>query len=79
MIPEENLWGLYGSLQQKILDAKIDQCIELVCKIHECCAEILHTNPSHKLALDMEFDFLPSMIVELCDLDMDRMQYIFGE
>lgn len=85
MIPEkqkpcaESLWGLYSRLQKQLLDAKVDECIDLICKIHDCCSEILSSNPNNQIAMEMETVFLPSMIIELCDLDMERMEYIFGD
>lgn len=83
MIPEksgpETLWEMYYRLQKHLLDEKVDECIAVICKIHEMCSQLLTQNPNHQLALDMEFDFIPSMIEELCDIDYDRMEYIFHE
>ena len=76
---ETDLWKLYGMLQQQVLDAKVDSCIELILQLHKICTNILEKHPNDKLALDMEFSFIPSMIEELCDINMERMRYIFGD
>ena len=76
---EESLWSLYHALQTQLTCLKIDNCIDLICRIHEICSDILEKHPNDQLALEMEISFLPSMIRELCDLNMERMQYIFGD
>lgn len=76
---ENHLWALYHTLQLQLRKTEIDQCIDLICQIHDVCTEILSIRPDDSLAREMEFSFIPSMIRELCDANFERMAYIFGD